>query len=386
MKSAKLFVGCLPGDAQTSELTALFRRHAQINSITLAKKANEQGNSYCVGYGFVICQDRLNANKLLQKSRKLLYRDRLLIFREFKSGKNLIQEKNEVTSRRLFIGNLPPSATDRDLEHLFSKFGQLETAYIVDKPQSNGRYYGYVVFLTESAVYGALNLASSLQIHGSSIKLEPFNGKKSLIKGFDTFREDLTNWNRPSDLDSSTVSKQNPEKPIFSKQSASKKRFQKTETVKTLRNRNIYGSPDFIKKAAIQGAQKTPFLAIQGPFEGEVLTLVTQNHYDENIRLRVAPQRPKGNLIGLSNLKGSSRFEEKFAKKLTASFGTFATSLGRTPQTPATPSQGHKFSFQAASLEDVQESLKTLPPVTEALGIQSLDQSGGSSSRRQDQF
>lgn len=178
MKSLKLFVSCLPGDTKTEELISLFRKHAQVTSITLARKTNKKHQPYCAGYGFVVCPDVQQAKLLLNKSKILVYKKRQLIFREFKSGKGLQQEKQIIVSRRLFIGNIPPTVGSSELEALFSKFGPIEAIYIVNKPQQNGLFYGYTVFESASSASKALTSKFSLQIHGSLIRVEAFNGKK----------------------------------------------------------------------------------------------------------------------------------------------------------------------------------------------------------------
>jgi len=83
----------------------------------------------------------------------------------------------EVTSPRLYVGNLSYDATENDLEELFNGVGQVQSAEIVTHPstyQSKG--FGFVTMLTAEEAVRAVET-----LHDKS-----FMGRKLVVNGSKT--------------------------------------------------------------------------------------------------------------------------------------------------------------------------------------------------------
>lgn len=74
--------------------------------------------------------------------------------------------------RKLFIGNLPWSATPQDLRNLFSECGTVEAAKIVtDRDTNKSKGFGFVVMATEEEAQSALQM-DQFKVGGRPIKVE----------------------------------------------------------------------------------------------------------------------------------------------------------------------------------------------------------------------
>ncbi|XP_042427118.1 multiple RNA-binding domain-containing protein 1-like [Zingiber officinale] len=112
---------------------------------------------------------------------------------QVESSKTFIEEKNdneipnssfndeykqELETGRLFIRNLPYTATEDDLAELFSQFGELsEVHLVVDKDTKRSKGIGYVLYaLPESAIRALEELDNSI-FQGRLLHIMPAKGK-----------------------------------------------------------------------------------------------------------------------------------------------------------------------------------------------------------------
>lgn len=65
----------------------------------------------------------------------------------------------QTAQKQIFIGNIPYSTTESELESLFQQFGSIETVKIpIDKKTNRVRGFAFVTFATTEAAEGALSL------------------------------------------------------------------------------------------------------------------------------------------------------------------------------------------------------------------------------------
>ena len=152
-KQIKLFIGCLPSDTIPEEISQYFSKYC-IKIEDLEVKVRKNG--VCAGFGHLGC---LISIQQLQKvtSETHVYRGRTLEVRQYLSEEELKEVAEELRKRKIHVSNLPKSATDEDLLHLFEAFGEIERAYLANKNPKKEDIYGFVVFKSPKCIRAALN-------------------------------------------------------------------------------------------------------------------------------------------------------------------------------------------------------------------------------------
>ncbi len=75
-------------------------------------------------------------------------------------------------SNKLYVGGLPYSTTDRQLEEVFSQHGTVESATVVtDRVTGRSRGFGFVEMSTPEQAQAALTALDQTQMEGRSIKV-----------------------------------------------------------------------------------------------------------------------------------------------------------------------------------------------------------------------
>lgn len=71
----------------------------------------------------------------------------------YEEGSGLKKQKQEVMNRRIFVRVFSEDPIKLDIESIFSKFGKIETAYLVSSSQTfeDGKYtmIGYVLYFDQ---------------------------------------------------------------------------------------------------------------------------------------------------------------------------------------------------------------------------------------------
>ncbi len=77
-------------------------------------------------------------------------------------------------SQRIFVGNLPFSATDEQLRELFSKHGAVKTAEVVkDRYSQRSRGFGFVEMESEEAAAAAIAALNNQPMDGRPLTVSP---------------------------------------------------------------------------------------------------------------------------------------------------------------------------------------------------------------------
>lgn len=75
-------------------------------------------------------------------------------------------------SKKLYVGNLPYSATDQILTDTFSQFGTVETAKVViDRETSRSKGFAFVEMSSSAEAADSISKLNGYQIDGRSIKV-----------------------------------------------------------------------------------------------------------------------------------------------------------------------------------------------------------------------
>jgi RNA recognition motif-containing protein len=75
---------------------------------------------------------------------------------------------------RLYVGNLPYSATEGELEELFKQAGEVESARVVtDRETGRPRGFGFVEMGSDEATENAVRMFDGYTMDGRQIKVNP---------------------------------------------------------------------------------------------------------------------------------------------------------------------------------------------------------------------
>ena len=82
-------------------------------------------------------------------------------------------------STKLFVGSLPWSANDEDLQNAFAAHGNVLSAKVVtDKETRRSRGFGFVEFETESEATAAIQALNGSELKGRNIIVSEAKPKK----------------------------------------------------------------------------------------------------------------------------------------------------------------------------------------------------------------
>lgn len=80
---------------------------------------------------------------------------------------------------KLYIGNLPYSVTNDELNDLFSEFGEIVSATVIsDKFSGRSKGFGFVEFAEESAAKEAMEKMDGQDVGGRNLKVNEAKERK----------------------------------------------------------------------------------------------------------------------------------------------------------------------------------------------------------------
>lgn len=83
-------------------------------------------------------------------------------------------------SIRLYVGNLPFSATEQELEDLFSQSGQVDSVSIVtDRDTGRSRGFAFVEMSTKEAAEAAIEALNGTDLNGRALTVNEARPKES---------------------------------------------------------------------------------------------------------------------------------------------------------------------------------------------------------------
>lgn len=173
--SKKLFITSLPSNTTKDSLHGLFSQFGPIKSLNLIKDVR---TNKCKGFAFLVFENSPSAKNAISASLRL--NGRRLTVQHQSEGKKLQKEKKELKRRRLYIGNLPRGTTDEVLNDTFSKYGLLESAFVIKNPDTGKpNNYGYVTFIKKRDMFKVFE--GNVKIFGVVVKCRPFGDKKGEV-------------------------------------------------------------------------------------------------------------------------------------------------------------------------------------------------------------
>jgi len=88
--------------------------------------------------------------------------------------------------KKLFVGNLPFSATDDSLKEIFEQAGQVESARIItDRATGRSKGFGFVEMSTDQEASEAIRKLSGVELDGRSLTVNEARPMAPREGGFD---------------------------------------------------------------------------------------------------------------------------------------------------------------------------------------------------------
>ena len=78
------------------------------------------------------------------------------------------------TMKRLFVGGIKPSVTERELFGIFSDYGNVRSAYVINDANGQSRGFGFVDFYDQEGAENALACSKNIKINGKKLSVKKF--------------------------------------------------------------------------------------------------------------------------------------------------------------------------------------------------------------------
>lgn len=164
-----LYIGSIPVNFTESEVLSYFQQYSPLVKFTMITTPTRAAIASHFGYLMapteivgVIC------------SYHHYFGDKKIVCQEHLSEQDSLELSSSLQRRRIFVRNVKKTISDEDLRRTFSRYGSLESAFII-KDQLTGkcRSFGYVTFDDEKPA-AALIAKGQVSIKGVKIFIHPF--------------------------------------------------------------------------------------------------------------------------------------------------------------------------------------------------------------------
>jgi polyadenylate-binding protein len=145
------------------ELFSLFSQAAPVVKIVLKKDENTSK-----AYAFVTLKSEEDVKKVMEKFNYFTLHEKQMIITTLSAKASYLPEAN------IFVKNLPPMLTSKDLNSIFKAFGTVISCKVVtdDKGQSKG--VGYVQYSSAKAASKAISTCKNAKIRGYLLEVMPY--------------------------------------------------------------------------------------------------------------------------------------------------------------------------------------------------------------------
>ena len=163
----KLYVGNLDYNVTKEELNELFSVYGKVNSISVATK--DDGRS--MGFAFIEFESAEDAERAIAALNKSEFVGRSIdvsVARERVAKPTRTFESKYIPgTKKLYIGNLPYSASEGDLTDIFSTAGAVKSSKIItDQDTGKSKGFGFVEMETEKGAEDAIKAFNDKDVGG----------------------------------------------------------------------------------------------------------------------------------------------------------------------------------------------------------------------------
>lgn len=139
----KLYLSSLPSNVTKTQLGSIFGKYGVIESIKLSKDSK---NGFCRGFGHISYKSQVDLGMAISAEHRI--HGRSIICEPFiEKQEDLEIAKTLNSKRRIFVSNIPSWMTNVQIKNFFSEYGQVVSAYRIEKHGSHKKMpFGYVYF------------------------------------------------------------------------------------------------------------------------------------------------------------------------------------------------------------------------------------------------
>jgi nucleolin len=167
----KLYVGNLPYDVSSEKLAQLFEQAGVVN---LAEVLYNRETNESRGFGFVTMRTVEEAEKACDLFNRYDLGGRLLTVNKAvpRGTKPELKPQTLEPVFRVYVGNLPWDIDNTQLEQIFSEYGKVENARVVDDRESGrSRGFGFVTMSSEAEVNEAIASLDGKSLGGRALRV-----------------------------------------------------------------------------------------------------------------------------------------------------------------------------------------------------------------------
>lgn len=164
-----LYIGSIPGNFTENEVLAHFQQFSALASFTLITSNFRPSSAAHFGYLRVPQEDIP-----IIRSYQHFFGSQKIVCEEYLGDESTSNMRNSLRRRRIFVRNVKKNLSDQDLQTTFSRFGEVESAFVIkDHLTGKSRSFGYVTFKNEEPAF-ALVAQARLMIKGVPILIHAF--------------------------------------------------------------------------------------------------------------------------------------------------------------------------------------------------------------------
>ncbi|CAE7926724.1 CELF4, partial [Symbiodinium sp. KB8] len=207
MPAPKLFVGQLPKEAGEAELCAVFEPYGRIVEFKILK-FRDTGDSR--GCGFITFADKASADAAMAALDKQHtwpgMRNPMTVAPAHTDRERQSRAPQPPPAQayhhhgpggfmggpppmdggpaKLFVGMMPFSTTEQEMQGVFGVFGQIQNAVVLTKPDGSSKGCGFITFATQQAAMAAISA-----MNGSQTAFSPAGHRALTVKFADSPRD-----------------------------------------------------------------------------------------------------------------------------------------------------------------------------------------------------
>ena len=164
-----LYIGSIPGNFTEHDVLAYFQQFSASASFTLITSTIRLSSAAHFGYLRVPQEDIP-----IIRSYQHFFGSQKIVCEEYLGDESTANLRNSLRRRRVFVRNVKKNISDMDLHTAFSRFGEVESAFVIkDHLTGKSRSFGYVTFKNEEPAF-ALVAQARLVIKGVLICIHAF--------------------------------------------------------------------------------------------------------------------------------------------------------------------------------------------------------------------
>jgi len=174
----KLFVGQIPKDWDESQITSFFSKYGEILESQIIREGSTGTSKGCAFVKFASMTKAEEAIKELTSKDNPVYlpgvsNPILLRWADGEEQRLGLLNIDQKQATKLFVGSLPPQATEDNLRDVFQAYGNVEDVNIMRRPDGSSKGCAFIKFqMLESALLAIRSLNAQAYILGSDQPIE----------------------------------------------------------------------------------------------------------------------------------------------------------------------------------------------------------------------